>query len=85
MLSGARPLFLKGWRERHEHAPRYFGNKVAKELSSKRPPGLSSFVNLGCALRRASNNRLSRVAAAWDGGNKWRRGKLKSENIKSSG
>lgn len=29
----------------HRHSPLYLGNSVAKELSSSRPVGLSSFVN----------------------------------------
>jgi hypothetical protein len=35
-------------------APRYFGNSVAKELSSSMPPGLSSFVNFSIFLQRSA-------------------------------
>ncbi len=38
----------KNMLEEHQHRvhpPRYLGNSVAKELSSRRPPGLSSFTN----------------------------------------
>ena len=41
-------------------APRYFGKSVANELSSSRPPGLSSFVNLGCALHTVTHARCVR-------------------------